>query len=69
MMTPLILAAALLAQDDLRAIADAARATAEEMRFNRIPWLTDPFEAFRLAKQEKRPVFLYVVTGDPLDDC
>ncbi len=54
---------------ELRAKADTVRATAAEMNFTKIPWVTDPFEGFRLAKNENRPVFLYMITGDPLDDC
>ena len=63
--------AVLSAQDgtSLRAKADAVRATEGELNYRKIPWVTDVFEGFRLAKEEKRPVFLYVVTGDPLDDC
>jgi hypothetical protein len=53
----------------LSARAAAVRATADEMRFKTIPWNTDVFEGFRLAREEKRPVFLYMITGDPLDDC
>ena len=54
---------------DLRKKADAVRATPSEMSFKKIPWVTDLFEGFRLAKAENRPVFLYMITGDPLDDC
>jgi Tat protein secretion system quality control protein TatD with DNase activity len=54
---------------ELRKKADAIRATREEMRFKDIPWVTDLFEGFRLAREENRPVFLYMITGDPLDDC
>ena len=54
---------------ELRTKADAVRATAAELRFTRIPWVTDVFEGFRLAREEKRPVFLYMITGDPLGDC
>ena len=49
--------------------ADAVRATAGELKYMKLPWVTDLFEGFRLAKEEKRPVFLYMITGDPLDDC
>ena len=56
-------------QSELRVKADAVRATAAEMNFTKIPWVTDLFEGFRSAKEEKRPVFLYMITGDPLDDC
>lgn len=60
-----------LAQDaDLRKQADAIRASADDiLKLRRIPWVTDPAEGFRLAKEENRPVFLYVQAGDPLEDC
>ena len=49
--------------------ADAVRATAGELKYMKLPWVTNLFEGFRLAREEKRPVFLYMITGDPLDDC
>jgi len=54
---------------ELKKKAHAVRATAAEMNFIRIPWVTDVFEGFKLARDEQRPVFLYMITGDPLDDC
>ena len=54
---------------DLAKKADSVRATAAEMNFMKMPWVTDVGVAFRLAADETRPVFLYLVTGDPLDDC
>ena len=56
-------------QSELRKKADAIRATVAETNYTKIPWVTDLFEGFRLAKKENRPVFLYVITGDPLADC
>ncbi len=68
--------AALVGQDRpdddaaLRKQADAIRASAAKLfKLQRIPWVTDPAEGFRLAKVENRPVFLYVQAGDPLEDC
>ena len=55
-------------QLELRKKADVVRATADELKFMRIPWVTDLFQGFRLAEEEKRPVFLYLITGDPLED-
>ena len=49
--------------------AAAVRPSGAEVLFRTIPWTTDLFEGFRLAKHEARPVFLYTVAGDPLDDC
>ena len=56
-------------QSELRMKAGTVRATTAEMSFNKIPWVTDLSDGFRLAKEENRPVFLYMITGDPLDDC
>jgi hypothetical protein len=54
----------------LRQQADAIRASADDIfKLRKIPWVTDPAEGFRLAKEENRPVFLYVQAGDPLEDC
>lgn len=54
----------------LRKQADAIRASAEKLfKLQRIPWVRDPAEGFRLAKEENRPVFLYIQAGDPLEDC
>ena len=50
--------------------ADAIRASTDNLfKLQRIPWITDPAEGFRLAKEENRPVFLYLQVGDPLGDC
>ncbi len=49
--------------------AETIRATTEEMKFMELPWVTDVFAGFQLAKDEARPVFLYMITGNPLDDC
>lgn len=55
---------------ELRKKADDIRASADKLfKLQRIPWITDPAEGFRLAKEENRPVFLYLQVGDPLGDC
>ena len=54
---------------ELKTKATAVRATTGEMNFKKIPWVTDLLEGFELAKKENRPVFFYLQTGDPLDDC
>jgi hypothetical protein len=54
----------------LRAKADEIRASGENLfDLRRIPWVMDVAEGFRLAREERRPLFLYVITGDPLGDC
>jgi len=41
----------------------------DELKWQHIPWLTDVAEAVRLAKQEKRPIFLWATTDEPLERC
>lgn len=72
----LLVSAVLAAQDgagraasELGKKADSIRATADEWKFMQIPWVTDLFAGFRMAREENRPVFLYTIHGDPLDDC
>ena len=43
--------------------------TAEELRWQQIPWITDLAEGQRLAKSEGRPIFLWVTGDDPLERC
>lgn len=40
-----------------------------ELRWQQIPWLTDLREAIKLAKEEKRPLVLFVSGDDPLEKC
>jgi hypothetical protein len=55
---------------ELRKRAAEIRTSAAELfKLQRIPWITDPAEGFRLAREENRPVFLYIQAGDPLEDC
>lgn len=56
-------------QTTIRETADKVRATPAEMKFTKLPWITDLLDGFTIASQEKRPVFLYLQTGDALDDC
>ncbi|GEM_PF-684123 len=40
-----------------------------ELKWQQIPWLTDLTEGQRLAKEEKRPIFLWASGDDPLERC
>ena len=40
-----------------------------ELKWQQIPWLTDLREGIRLAKEEKRPLLLFVSGDDPLEKC
>jgi hypothetical protein len=77
----LVAAAGLAAQppadpltDSLQRRAAAIQPTAAELRWQQVPWLTDPDEALRLARAEGRPIFLWVAgsrdrDGTPLEKC
>jgi len=43
--------------------------SAEELKWQRIPWLIDLGQAQRLSQQERRPIFLWVTGDDPLERC
>ena len=51
---------------DLAAI---IKPSAAANKWQQIPWLADVTEARKLAKEEKRPLFLWTVFGEPLDEC
>src|SRR5262245_29833813 len=38
-------------------------------KWQQIPWLSDVNEGRKLAREEKRPLFLWTVFGEPLDEC
>ena len=40
-----------------------------ELKWQQIPWLTDLREGVRQAKEEKRPLVLFVSGDDPLEKC
>jgi hypothetical protein len=43
--------------------------TAGELRWQRIPWLTDLSAAQQVARKEGRPLLLWVTGDDPLERC
>ena len=50
---------------ELGKLAAVIKPTAEANKWQQIPWLTDVTEGRRLAKEEKRPLFLWTVFGEP----
>ena len=52
---------------ELRERAAAIRPTAEELRWQKIPWLASLVEARETARAEKRPLFVWTLDGDPFD--
>lgn len=50
--------------------ASSLRATPDELKWKRIPWLTNLTEGVSVAKQENRPILLWMTgQGPPLDRC
>ena len=55
--------------EELEKRAAILRPKPEEQKWLQIPWLVDVTEGVRLAKEEKRPIFLWATTDEPLDRC
>jgi hypothetical protein len=45
------------------------RPAAKEVRWKKIPWVTDLAAAVETAKQEKRPLLVWTSGDDPLERC
>ena len=54
---------------ELAKLAAVIKPSAAANKWQQIPWLTDVNDARKLAKEEKRPLFLWTVFGEPLDEC
>ncbi len=54
---------------DLRARAALVKPTAAELKWQQIPWMLDLAQGQQVAKQERRPIFLWVTGDDPLERC
>jgi hypothetical protein len=54
---------------ELTRLATVIKPSAKANQWQQIPWLTDVTEGRKLAKEEKRPLFLWTVFGEPLDEC
>jgi hypothetical protein len=67
--TFLLAAASSLSSGELAERAAAIKPIPEELRWQRIPWVTDLAEGQRLAQVERRPIFLWVTGDDPLERC
>lgn len=55
--------------DDLEARASAIKPTPGELAWLGVPWVLDLAEARKTAREEKRPIFLWVTGDDPLERC
>jgi hypothetical protein len=54
---------------ELAKLAAVIKPSAAANKWQQVPWLTDVNDARKLAKEEKRPLFLWTVFGEPLDEC
>jgi hypothetical protein len=57
---------------EARALKDMARLIRQDealLRWRDIPWYTDAAEGLKAAREEKRPVLLWVTGDDPLGRC
>jgi hypothetical protein len=54
---------------ELTRLATIIKPSATANKWQQIPWLGDVNEGRKLAKEEKRPLFLWTVFGEPLDEC
>ena len=70
-MIHLILLASLAvgANGDLEAKASAIKPTPGELTWLGVPWVLGLAEAQKTAREEKRPIFLWVAGDDPLERC
>jgi len=59
----------LQAKDDLAARAAVIKPKSGEYKWQQIPWILDLSEGIRLAREEKRPLLLWVSGDDPLERC
>lgn len=54
---------------ELTRLATVIKPSAAANKWQQIPWLRDVNEGRKLAKEEQRPLFLWTVFGEPLDEC
>jgi hypothetical protein len=67
--TILLLTMAAPTMDDLAMRAAAIKPTAKELEWLAVPWVLNLAEAQKMAREEKRPIFLWVTGDDPLERC
>src|SRR5262245_4117133 len=55
--------------EDLARRAAVIKPRPDENRWQQIPWVTDVNQGLRQARAEKRPLLLWTILGEPLDEC
>ena len=63
------ISAAFAQVDDLTRRAAIIKPAAAELKWQQIPWLLDLTGGLRVAREERRPIFLWVTGDDPLERC
>ena len=48
---------------------DELRIPEAQLRWQRVPWVADVDEGLRLAREERRPILIWVSGDDPLERC
>ena len=71
---PAVAAEPVTERDELLKKAAAVRPNDGDLRWQQLPWLTDPAEALKQAREEKRPLFVWLAggrdrDGNPLERC
>jgi len=65
----LLASLAVAMDDDLGAKASAIKPAPREITWLGVPWVLNLAEAQKMAREEKRPIFLWVTGDDPLERC
>jgi len=55
--------------EDLTKKAGVIKPRPDELKWQKIPWVVDVVEGVRLAREEKRPIFLWATQDEPLERC
>ena len=55
--------------EELARRAAVIKPAAAELKWQQIPWVMDLTQGLKLARTEKRPIFLWVTGDDPLERC
>ena len=55
--------------EELARLAAIVKPKPDEEKWQLIPWITDVHGGQRIASNEKRPILLWTILGEPLDEC
>ena len=63
------LCAAAVSAEDLDQLATTVRVREHESRWRNIPWSSSAKDAWKTARSENRPLFVWTASGPPLEHC